>query len=1149
MKNFLYWPFHALLMTSLPFVIAAAGLYARLLIGPMELPFLVPVLEQRLTHTDHPVHITGIQLRLLSHQRLPRLHLYGVFLENQDAKHHPLQIDSIDIVPQWSNLLIENPRVGFRKAYRIEIDAMRLSLTPNLLGTQHANEHSDPADTQNRKLADPPPPSWRWSRGLRRLLERPFPGSEIPDLSALSRIFAGAESLIVRRAEIVLEESPPWAEVHVSLRKGEENPEQLRIEISALSPDGNIDPKGLRIHFSLRAPEADSPRISLEGEFRNARISLPKDRKTDFPTPNVQTHATIAQGTFHLHFSPAGDFSLTLAAPQLQAEWSAPVSAERPLASDSASAQASDATVRIDEARLTVHRDGSPETPVHIQAEFSLQSRQPGLDPALTLTSTAFPPGPEPMWLFSVAVQATDTVVGTKWTDLLMQRIDEPLSISQGILSTWQISLPRFSWPVSGKSWESLEARTTFSDLTLSWKQVPVLSGASGILSLTQGNGSLQIEDGLAMGLRVRDVSLDFPALRFSPLSVDTGGASLRGEAQGDIAVFRDRVAELVHPSSAPWWSFLRKVAQGRTHTRIALSIPDVHAPSSWQGTLQGELEDGRLSRIYAQRDAGNVRAVYEVHPEGIRIEGHATFAEKDVAFAMSYRHPDPRSDDSQESSVQDAFMQLHLHAPRIHQDWLLDVHADSSSPLALKEYLPVLDGPFEMDVLYRAYANGHREVHVEFDLTETAFTLPFPQWRKKSGVAVTCRIDLRFSGRGLESIPSFSLLGPRLHIAGAQKEPPDEQTTTFSFRRYQVQDIDLRNIIVQMKRSPRQSTQRALHIDIGGGRLQLRTEKGYIWGMIASGTQRSFPMRIQAKDLEYLSLSEGSGLHGARFLYVRNAEGVTQELHFSGRIPREDVQGDRIRTSSDDRDSAAFASFDYTLSSMRAPGRIDIASNNFGGLLRSLRLLEGVHGGEVSLSLTQPRKTVQVAREGVSQSLPPDAEAAGVQDPPFSGSIHAKNFSVTDMPAFAELLNFVFITGASETLAGKGVVFHRMEGDLLLQDLIVSVKNVRALGIGLGLTVEGDIDLRRKNMELRGSLFPAYAINRLLGKLPLLGPVLAGGEDHGVFGVAYGISGSFRKPEIFVNPISSLTPGFLREIFQDIIPTKTSTETPNKTP
>ena len=402
-------------------------------------------------------------------------------------------------------------------------------------------------------------------------------------------------------------------------------------------------------------------------------------------------------------------------------------------------------------------------------------------------------------------------------------------------------------------------------------------------------------------------------------------------------------------------------------------------------------------------------------------------------------------------------------------------------------------------------------------------------------------------SGTGVD--PLFFAAGTTVAHRRSAKEPPDEQTTTFSFRRYQVQDIDLRNIIVQMKRSPRQGTQRALHIDIGGGRLQLRTEKDYIWGMIASGTQRNFPMRIQAEDLEYLSMSEDSGLHGARFLYVRNAEGVTQELHFSGRIPRKDVQGDRIRTSSDDQDSAAFASFDYTLSSMRAPGRIDIASNNFGGLLRSLRLLEGVHGGEVSLSLTQPRKTVQVAREGVSQSLPPDAEAAGVQDPPFSGSIHAKNFSVTDMPAFAELLNFVFITGASETLAGKGVVFHRMEGDLLLQDLIVSVKNVRALGIGLGLTVKGDIDLRRKNMELRGSLFPAYAINRLLGKLPLLGPVLAGGEDHGVFGVAYGISGSFRKPEIFVNPISSLTPGFLREIFQDIIPTKTSTETPNKTP
>ena len=64
----------------------------------------------------------------------------------------------------------------------------------------------------------------------------------------------------------------------------------------------------------------------------------------------------------------------------------------------------------------------------------------------------------------------------------------------------------------------------------------------------------------------------------------------------------------------------------------------------------------------------------------------------------------------------------------------------------------------------------------------------------------------------------------------------------------------------------------------------------------------------------------------------------------------------------------------------------------------------------------------------------------------------------------------------------------------------------------------------------------PAYAINSILGNIPLLGDLLQGGPGEGLFSAAYKISGDLPEPKIDVNPWTALAPGFLRDIFtQDI--------------
>ena len=54
----------------------------------------------------------------------------------------------------------------------------------------------------------------------------------------------------------------------------------------------------------------------------------------------------------------------------------------------------------------------------------------------------------------------------------------------------------------------------------------------------------------------------------------------------------------------------------------------------------------------------------------------------------------------------------------------------------------------------------------------------------------------------------------------------------------------------------------------------------------------------------------------------------------------------------------------------------------------------------------------------------------------------------------------------------------------------------------------------------------------RALASIPLLGPMLTGPRGEGVFGITFAIQGSMAKPQVIVNPLSLITPGIFREIF-----------------
>ena len=102
----------------------------------------------------------------------------------------------------------------------------------------------------------------------------------------------------------------------------------------------------------------------------------------------------------------------------------------------------------------------------------------------------------------------------------------------------------------------------------------------------------------------------------------------------------------------------------------------------------------------------------------------------------------------------------------------------------------------------------------------------------------------------------------------------------------------------------------------------------------------------------------------------------------------------------------------------------------------------------------------------------------------------------------------------------------------------VISVKGSRVVGQGIGASADGYIDRPHNQLALKGTLVPAYGLNSVLSNIPLLGDLLASKKGEGIFGVTYSMTGNADQPNISTNPLSMLTPGILRRIFEGHIPT-----------
>ncbi len=188
-----------------------------------------------------------------------------------------------------------------------------------------------------------------------------------------------------------------------------------------------------------------------------------------------------------------------------------------------------------------------------------------------------------------------------------------------------------------------------------------------------------------------------------------------------------------------------------------------------------------------------------------------------------------------------------------------------------------------------------------------------------------------------------------------------------------------------------------------------------------------------------------------------------------------------------------------------------------------SVNLPNASKAADAFLGLT----STQGGKLGIKAKLPP-IDGSG----PTVGTAIVTEFKLKQAPFLAQILSLASLSGLVDTLGGEGLAFENFEVPFTLENDLLQIRGARIYGAALGMTGDGDIQLKNRVLDFDGTLVPAYNANTILTDIPVLGSLI-GKKGEGVFALNYAVKGPFEKAQISVNPLSALTPGFLRGIFR----------------
>jgi hypothetical protein len=381
-----------------------------------------------------------------------------------------------------------------------------------------------------------------------------------------------------------------------------------------------------------------------------------------------------------------------------------------------------------------------------------------------------------------------------------------------------------------------------------------------------------------------------------------------------------------------------------------------------------------------------------------------------------------------------------------------------------------------------RVAAGSEREgrFNIEADLTSAQIDGLLPGWAKPSGKPARATFLINTTPQVIR-VEDLLIEGAGAGVRGSIDFDGSGEVQSANFPSYGFSDGDRASLRIE------RGTEGALRVIMRGevydGRNFVKSTAGAT-RQNSNAKKRSVDADLDVKVATVVGFN-GEALRGVELKMSRRA-GEVRSFSLNAKIGRDATLTGDLRGRSSGRQV------------------IYLESADAGSFFRFTDVYSRMTGGQLAMTMEAP------STENQSQQ----------------GVLNVRNFAVHDEAQLAHAVdNGTQAQRNAIDFSGMRVEFTRMPSKVALREGVVR-------GPILGGTIDGVVDYGHDEVHLRGTLVPLYGPNNLLGQIPLVG-LFMGGEKEGLFGITYEVVGRPGDPSLRINPISALTPGILRKVFE----------------
>ncbi len=443
----------------------------------------------------------------------------------------------------------------------------------------------------------------------------------------------------------------------------------------------------------------------------------------------------------------------------------------------------------------------------------------------------------------------------------------------------------------------------------------------------------------------------------------------------------------------------------------------------------------------------------------------------------------------------------------RLQMHRILDAPPDMQPPIRISATLDnsdrtqlgfdlnhMVQGAMGVEVTFAQKVDAPPAIHLRADLTNAELLYPDMAWRKPPGRIASVEFDVEAPTPGQIDLKNFRLVGDTIAIDGWLKVDDRREVSEFYFPNFSI------NVVSRLEVKGKINADRVWTVSAKGSTLDARDLFTSLLSLNASEARIKALHPSAGVDLTAeIDTVIGHGEVSLRNYKMKTSERGERMIAFDGRGTLDGGKPLAVTLKPD------------------GPRKLYAESTDAGQAFKLSGFYPNIQGGRLRLEV--------------------DLEARGAAEK--SGILWVEDFRVLGDPIISEVYSSAG-TPADDTGAKRKKQVEREAFDFQRMKVPFSIGHGQFVlddsylrGPLLGASIRGKVDFNNKRLNLGGTYVPLQGINAAVCDIPLVGPLVAGFDCQGVFGITYAIQGPMTQPQVLVNPLSMFTPGILRGIME----------------